>query len=314
MSNSPARNIQGDSQQRTQPRYNGFNQAKTRYCHKYGPRVSTENIDSKTVASFGDEWLKFDQSFIAGPEAAKLFEDYFALFPWKELPDNAEGFDMGCGSGRWAAFVAPRVGTLHCIEPSDAIEVAKRKLSDTGNVAFHRNSVDNNPLREGSQDFGYCLGVLHHMPDTEAGIRSCVRLLKPGAPLLLYIYYSMDNRPALFRWTWRIADSLRRLVVVLPPTLKQVVTDFLALTVYLPLARICGLLEKLGCDVSNIPLSFYRNHSFYTMRTDSRDRFGTPLERRFSRGEIARMMANSGLTNIRFSETAPYWCAVGEKS
>jgi hypothetical protein len=46
------------------------------------------------------------------------------------------------------------------------------------------------------------------------------------------------------------------------------------------------------------------------MRTDSRDRFGTPLERRFSRMEIVNMLINAGLENISFSERAPFWCEV----
>ena len=42
------------------------------------------------------------------------------------MPKKAEGFDMGCGTGRWAKFVAPKVGKLHCIDPSNAIVVAKK--------------------------------------------------------------------------------------------------------------------------------------------------------------------------------------------
>ena len=49
------------------------------------------------------------------------------------------------------------------------------------------------------------------------------------------------------------------------------------------------------------------------MRTDSRDRFGTPLEKRFSKKEIQTMMENAGFKNIKFSKEAPYWCAVGIK-
>ena len=60
-----------------------------------------------------------------------------------------------------------------------------------------------------------------------------------------------------------------------------------------------------------IPLSYYRHHSFYTLRTDARDRFGTPLEQRFTRAEIGKMMRQAGLVEIRFSEAAPYWCVVG---
>ena len=50
---------------------------------------------------------------MAPSESERVFGDYFAIFPWDQLPPAAEGFDMGCGSGRWARFVAPRVGRLH---------------------------------------------------------------------------------------------------------------------------------------------------------------------------------------------------------
>ena len=83
--------------------------------------------------------------------------------------------------------------------------------------------------------------------------------------------------------------------------------------VYLPLATASRILERLGCKVVGIPLSYYRKHSFYTMRTDARDRFGTPLEQRFTKQQIKQMMEGAGLVNIRFSDAAPFWCAVGVK-
>jgi hypothetical protein len=49
----------------------------------------------------------------------------------------------------------------------------------------------------------------------------------------------------------------------------------------------------------------------YTMRTDALDRFGTRLEHRLSRGETKAMMDAVGLRDIRFSESPPYWCAIG---
>jgi SAM-dependent methyltransferase len=271
------------------------------------------NIDLKTVKSFGDEWSRFDQTALSAEEAHKIFAEYFAVFPWGALPADAEGFDMGCGSGRWAQFVAPIVGRLHCIDPSAAIEVARANLGRFTNVIFHRASVDELDLPPASQDFGYSLGVLHHVPDTAAAIRSCVELLKPGAPLLLYLYYAFENRPGWFRVLWRASDILRRMLHRLPPVLKHVVTDIIAATVYLPLARLSGALENVGIDVHGIPLSFYRHHSFYTMRTDARDRFGTPLEQRFTRAYIETMMREAGLVNMQFSTGAPYWCAVGFK-
>ena len=275
--------------------------------------MNANNFDPKTVASFGDEWSRFDQSGMSEEEAENVFREYFAVFPWGNLPADAEGFDMGCGSGRWARWVAPRVGRLHCIDPSAAVEVAIKNLQVLKNVEFHRAFVDEPQIQPNSQDFGYSLGVLHHVPDTAAAIQSCVALLKPGAPLLLYLYYAFDNRPAWFRALWRVSDGFRRIVHRLPAGLKHIVTDTIAATVYWPLARLSGALEELGLGVHGIPLSYYRKHTFYTMRTDARDRFGTPLEQRFTRVQIDSMMRAAGLIEIRFSEEAPYWCAVGLK-
>lgn len=272
------------------------------------------NIDDKTVASFGDEWLRFDQSGMSDVEARKAFDEYFAVFPWHSLPACAEGFDMGCGSGRWARFVAPHVGRLNCVEPSAAISVAKFALAEHDNVVFHQASVDASGLLPGSQDFGYSLGVLHHVPDTSAAIRSCTSLLKPGAPLLLYLYYAFDNRPAWFRALWSASDCGRRVISRLPPTIKHLATDIIASLVYWPMARLSGILEKLHFPVHGMPLSFYRDHTFYTMRTDARDRFGTPLEQRFTRAQIELMMYEAGLVDVQFSEGAPYWCVVGLKA
>ncbi len=272
-----------------------------------------KNLDIKTVKSFGDEWFQFDQSGLNNKEAYKIFKNYFSLFPWNKLTKFSEGFDMGCGSGRWAKFVAPKVGLLNCVDPSIAIQVAQKKLKKFNNVKYHQKSLGNSGLKEKSQDFGYSLGVLHHVPNTKLAINSCVKLLKPGAPFLIYIYYSFDNRPAWFKFLWSMSNYIRLLICKLPKLLKFLICDIIAILIYYPFARIALLIEKFGISVKNLPLYFYRSKSFYTMRTDARDRFGTPLEKRFTRREIYKMMKISGLEKIKFRDGPPYWTAIGFK-
>ncbi len=272
------------------------------------------NIDRKTVDGFGDEWERFDQSELDPKEAESLFMLYFSIFPWKDLPDRAVGFDLGCGSGRWARLVAPRVGHLHCIDASaEALRVAKRNLKGIANCSFHCASVDKIPLVDNSVDFGYSLGVLHHVPDTEAGLQACVRKLKPGAPFLIYLYYAFDDRPRWYILVWHLSEKIRAVVSRLSFPLRFAVSQIIALIVYLPLARAAALLEFFGANVEKVPLAFYRHRSFYTMRTDALDRFGTRLEQRFTSGQIRAMMEAAGLEDIKFSISAPFWCAVGRK-
>jgi SAM-dependent methyltransferase len=275
----------------------------------------SKNIDEQVVSDFGKEWSQFDQSGVPLYELKKNFEEYFSLFPWDMLPQQAEGFDLGCGSGRWAFFVLPRVGKLHCIDPAkSAIEVAKGKLSEFGNCVFHVAGVDDIPLNDGSMDFGYSLGVLHHIPDTKKGIVSCVKKLKVKAPFLVYIYYAFDNRPAWFKIIWKVSDVLRRGISFLPHPVKYSLSQIIALFVYFPLSRLARICEYFGLNVSYFPLSAYRNRGFYTLRTDALDRFGTRLEKRFTKRQIEEMMLEAGLERIEFSDEGPYWCAIGYKA
>lgn len=273
------------------------------------------NRDDEVIKGFGDEWSRFDQSpaGIASDMEAQ-FAQYFSLFPWPSLPANAVGFDAGCGSGRWAKFVAPRVGVLHCCDPSlKALAVAKANLAENHNCQFHLAGVDEMPFAPDSMDFGYSLGVLHHIPDTEAGLEACVRVLKPNAPFLVYLYYAFDNRPFWFKGVHKFTEILRVTVSRLPFVARYWISQVVAGLVYFPLARIASGFEKIGISVENVPLSAYRHRSFYAMRTDALDRFGTRLERRFSRNEIEVMMTRAGLSNISFREHVPYWCALARK-
>lgn len=272
------------------------------------------NIDPKTVAGFGDEWTRFDQSDLSRDERQDIFDSYFAVFPWQSLPAGAVGMDVGCGSGRWASLVAPKVGHLHCIDASaDALAVTRRNLAFAPNASFHHASVDAIPIPDGSLDFGYSLGVLHHVPNTPDAVSACVAKLKKGAPFLLYLYYAFDNRPRWFRAVWKLSDAGRQVVSRLPHGARYVASQAIAAGVYYPLARSAKALERTGLDVSHLPLSGYRDRSFYTMRTDALDRFGTRLEQRFTRAEITAMMERAGLENIRFHDGMPFWCAVGTK-
>lgn len=276
---------------------------------------TSHNVDPRTIEGFADEWTRLDQWQLDEDEAASLFEDYFYVFPWSELPAGAIGFDAGCGSGRWARRVAPRVGTLHCVDASpEVIAVARRNLADRPNCVCHVASIQNLPVEDGSADFGYSLGVLHHVPDTPAAVRACAAKLKPGAPLLLYLYYAFDNRPFWFRALWKASDLLRFGISRTPYPLRFWISQTIAAFVYFPLARGARMAERFGVAVSNLPLSFYRHRSFYTMRTDALDRFGTRLEQRFTASQIERMMRAAGLERIVFSDRPPFWCAVGYRA
>jgi len=280
------------------------------------PVQDSKNIDAHTVEGFGREWRSFTQSDLSQTDKAKIFEEYFSIFPWHLLAkETAVGADVGCGSGRWAALVAPKVGKVHLVDASArAIQVAQENLSGVSNVDFHHASVDTIPVPDGSLDFAYSLGVLHCVPDPQQAIFSISAKLKAGAPFLLYLYYAFDNQPYWYYCLWRSSDFGRSIVSRLPYSVRYWISQWLAVAVSWPLARTARLLERFNLLPKSWPLAYYRDKSFYVMRTDSLDRFGTKREQRFTRKQIQAMLERAGFGNIRFSESPPYWCVVGIKS
>ena len=277
----------------------------------------TNNIDRRTVESFGHEWTTFKQSDdeLSKHEREIIFDKYFGIFPWPQLKPDSVGMDIGCGSGRFAVEVAPRVGHLHAVDVSaDALSTARVNLADYRNVSFHEASVAELPVPDGSLDFAYSLGVLHHVPDTQAAIQSVASKMKPGAPFLIYLYYALDNRPAWYRILWRISDPVRILISALPRFMRYAASQMIAVSVYWPLARLAAVMDKLSILPKSMPLSFYRHSPFYVMRTDAYDRFCTPLEQRFSKVEIEAMLTAAGFGNVRFSDGEPFWCAVSTRN
>lgn len=111
-----------------------------------------KNVDPDVAEGFGLEWSIFTQvaENFSGTERQDLFDSYFGIFPWEKLPAKAVGMDVGCGSGRWAAMVAPRVGHLHLLDASsEALAVARANLSESGNTTFHLASAGDIRFRMG---------------------------------------------------------------------------------------------------------------------------------------------------------------------
>ena len=274
-----------------------------------------KNFDKEVIDDFGYEWSKFNQQNLDPAIQVKIFEDYFKIFPWEAIGSSAIGLDIGCGSGRWAQLVSKRVGFLHLLDPSEmALNVAKTNMCGQDNILFHLASVGNLPFEESTLDFAYSLGVLHHIPDTFSGICSIGRVLKPGAPFLIYLYYAFDNRPWWFRYLWLTSNILRKLISRLPIRIKMCVCELISLLIYFPLARLAKALHFIGHLPLNWPLSYYKDCDYYVMRTDALDRFGTKLEKRYTKENIENMLKSAGFENITFSPSSPYWCAVGYKS
>jgi SAM-dependent methyltransferase len=169
------------------------------------------------------------------------------------------------------------------------------------------------PFEDGTLDFAYALGVLHHVPETGQAVRDVAAKLKAGAPFLVYLYYAFDNRSAAYRALWRLSNVVRLVLCRAPYPMQITATTVIAYLVYWPIARTAALLDKIGLLPRSWPLKYYRHRALYVMRTDAFDRFCTRLEQRFTRAQISDMLRVAGFDSIWFSETEPHWVALAIK-
>jgi SAM-dependent methyltransferase len=271
-----------------------------------------QNIDEKTVASFGDEWTVFDS--FSDEEIKTAGDQYFDIVS-DELITNKYLLDVGCGTGRWTKYISNKAAFVECIDPSDAVFSAAKLLKDCSNTRISKAGVDNIPFQDDTFDLVFSLGVLHHIPDTLQAMKSCVGKVKPGGYFLVYLYYNFENRGFLFKSLFYLSNVLRKVISALPKFLKTKVCWLIAVFVYMPFVLLAKAFRKIGLNkmANKIPLSYYTSHSFNIIKNDALDRFGTPLEQRFSRKEITEMMTKCGLSDIVISDNEPYWHAIGKK-
>lgn len=273
---------------------------------------NAKDMDSKTVQSFGEEWEKF--SSFTKEEIEKVGDEYFDILPSTLLNQKSYVLDVGCGTGRWSKYLADKVGFIECIDPSDAIFSAKHLLRQNDNVRITKASVGNIPFGDNTFDLVMSIGVLHHIPNTHQGIKVCIDKVKKGGYFYVYLYYNLDNRGKLYRLLFDLSTLIRRLISNLPSFIKKIACDLIAFFVYVPLVFF-GVITKIifGNVYKKLPLSYYVGKSLNIIRNDALDRFGTPLEKRYSKQQINQILKEAGLTNIQFSENPPYWHVIGQK-
>jgi SAM-dependent methyltransferase len=272
------------------------------------------NIDESVVKSFGEEWKKFHE--FSEEELSEIGDKYFDIVGGNIVNRSSYCIDIGCGTGRWSKYLAAKVGFIEAIDPSDAILVAGQVLKGADNVRLSKASTDNIPFADETFDFGMSVGVLHHIPDTSKALADCVKKIRKGGYFYVYLYYALDNRGILFRTVFFFVNLLRKVISSLPTGIKKFACDIMAILIYMPVILAGRFFCSIGLKkiAARLPLNSYHDRSFFVIRNDALDRFGTKLEQRFSRKQVISMMQNAGLEQIVVSDNLPYWHAIGKRT
>jgi SAM-dependent methyltransferase len=99
---------------------------------------------------------------------------------------NAVVADLGCGSGRITAAIAPYVREMIAVDSSpEMLRVARARLAQTPNTRLLDGRLEALPLADDTVDIALVIHVLHHLPDPPAAIDEAARVLRPGGRLVV---------------------------------------------------------------------------------------------------------------------------------
>jgi SAM-dependent methyltransferase len=250
--------------------------------------------------TFGAEWKKFPDILAEHRDEFRLYFDLIDLESFK----NKRLCDLGCGIGRWSFFLQDKCREIVLVDFSEAIFVARENLKKYNNTIFIMADINCLPLRDKFADFILCLGVLHHLPVN--ALDAVRRLKKHSSVLLVYLYYSLDNRPVYFKALFSFITLIRLTVSKIKSGLfRGIFTNLTTVFIYLPLIKIGGIFDRIGIHGAIPIYEGYKGKTFLRIKQDVYDRFFTSIEQRFSREEIMTLKDTFG--SVIISESIPYW-------
>jgi len=190
------------------------------------------------------------------------------------------------------------------VDFSDSIFIARKNLQGANNCLFFMADLKKLPFASDFCDFLFCLGVLHHLPTP--CLEEVLSLKRFAGTLLIYLYYSLDNKPVYFRLILKLVTLLRMyLCKIRNPVFREAFSQFGTFFFYFPLIFLGELLKPIRLS-RYVPLyETYHGKSFKRIKQDVYDRFFTRIEQRVSKKEILKL--REAFTSIIISENKPYW-------
>jgi SAM-dependent methyltransferase len=259
------------------------------------PRFVTDSTD--TAKYFGYMWG--EQAAVALPPQQHSPYHLDAMREALDAPAlSGLVLDAGCGEGvdlsQAARFANCEVIGVELSSGGVATTLARTRGLDRAHVV--QGDLLRMPLASNTFDAAYSYGVVHHTPDPPKAIQEIARTLKPGAPLLYYVYEDFSDRSWFWRMALASANSARLVTTRMPPALLMRLCRLLSPVVY----ALCTVPSRRFKWAARFP---YRHGTGpWSMSGDLFDRLSAPIEKRYSSRTAAGLAQAAGLDVLRVAQ------------
>lgn len=176
-------------------------------------RVSIQRIpptETELVGMYNDaaRYWHHSSTLLGYPRAyTNLFDRLQVSGLLQDLQHGGHVLDCGIGTAAFSLALTRKMASQVQIDgvdiSSQMLETARQLLSSEGvNAQLHCCDVRHLPFDDNTFDLVMCAHMLEHLSDPFTGLREMMRVLRPGAPLLIVVT-RQSAIDAFIRLKWR---------------------------------------------------------------------------------------------------------------
>jgi SAM-dependent methyltransferase len=159
--------------------------------------VSSESY----AASFGFEWNRFPTLQLDKVMHNDLSRRrFYATTGWPTQLKGQRVLEAGCGAGRFTQIVLETGADVFSFDLRNAVEAARVNNDGAPNFHLFQADIYRVPLKEGTFDKVFCMGVLQHCPDVKGAFLSLAPYLRDGGEIVIDVYENRGRVPKLKYW------------------------------------------------------------------------------------------------------------------
>jgi uncharacterized protein YbaR (Trm112 family)/SAM-dependent methyltransferase len=224
------------------------------------------------------------------------------------------GLDAGCGEGRYTYCLAESGAEVIGMDLSEAVNLAYRRNRSNPWAHIVQGSIYQPPFTQQVFDFVFSTGVLHHLPDPEAGFQALVPLLRAGGSFHIWVY-GLRQMSIVYRLSH--LTFLREMGSRLPPQVSYLLSVPLGLALHASVFQPIRLVMRAGEGASGragdrvtslrerIPLQL-RELASLPLRmhiAEVQDRIGVPITNYLTADEVLAWYERAGFRGITVNPT-----------
>jgi len=259
--------------------------------------IADELVQAKrrTLSSFSFQWNVFSEMY-------EVWEENFLDYVHPLQPDFFDGklgLDAGCGFGRHLHYAAKFGAEMVGLDLSEAVESAYNNTKQLNNVHIVQGDIYNPPFREGTFDFIYSIGVLHHLPDPKGGFTSLTRFLKPNATMFAWVYgprYGISQKISVFLRRFTTKMNYRLLYAFC-----FAIALFLRTFSHLPY-KVMRKVPGLRRFAEKLPIKEHHKYPFRVVVADAFDRLSVPIVNYYTAEQFRKWFDDAGMVDVKIIE------------